>query len=207
MGSDIKWIILNSSVNVPHSAHWGWASASMGNSEDEDSETLPISWTDWWPKLADLINCFVLLDPLLSSHIAAFVTNVSHHLQLAQRPHPILVGDDLACIIHAFITSWLEYSCVVNLSMTPTALRKLQLIEKAGTHLHRHAGYRGSTKPPYRCFPWNFSSSSNSFSTIKKTDCNSAMKFVITRSALLLRTVHCKWDKAYLSELVVQTET
>ena len=83
MDSDIKWVILNSSVNVPHTAHWGWASGSMGSSEEEDSETLPISWTDWCPKLADLINYFIVLDPLLSSHITVFVSNVSHHLQLA----------------------------------------------------------------------------------------------------------------------------
>lgn len=109
----------------------------------------------------------------------------------------ILADDDPASVIHAFITFWLEYGCVINLAMTPTALRKLQLIEKAGTYFQRH---HGNTKPPYRNFTWNFSSSSNSFSTTKKTDCNSLMKFVIMRSALLLWTMRCKWDKAYLSE-------
>lgn len=117
---------------------------------------------------SQLINCFILLDLLLNSHITMFVSNVSHHLQLALISCPVLAGDDPASIIHAFNISWLEYSCVINLGMTPTALRKLQLIEKAGTHLHRHTGYHGSTMPPYRDFPWNFSSGLNYFSTIKK---------------------------------------
>lgn len=57
-GSDITLVILNSSMNVPHIAHWGWASGSMGNSK-ENSETLPISWTDLSPKLADqLLHSF-----------------------------------------------------------------------------------------------------------------------------------------------------
>lgn len=117
--------------------------------------------------------------------MAAFVSNDSHQLQWAQRPCPVLAGSDPASIIHAFITSWLEYSCAINLGMMPTTLRKLQLIEKAGTQLRRHTGYHGSTKPPYGDFPWNFSSSSNSFSTIKKNQIVILWwKFVITRSAL-----------------------
>lgn len=152
-------------MNVPHISHRVWASGSVGNSEEEDSEPLPISQLNW-TKLTDLMNCFILLDLLLSSHIAAFVSNISYHLQLAHRPCPILADDDLAFIIHAFITSWLVYSSVIKPGVMPTALRKLQLTEKAGTHLGRHTGYHGSIKPPYRDFPWNFISSLNSFSTI-----------------------------------------
>lgn len=130
-----------------------------------------------------------------------FLSNSSCHVQLAQRPSPILVGDDPTPIIHTFISFWLEYICVINLGMMPTAPRKLHLIEKAGKHLCRHNGYHGSTKPPHRDFPWNFSASPNSFSTSKKTGCNSSMKIVNKSSTLLLWTAHCKWGKTYLSEL------
>lgn len=128
-------------MDVFHTAHWGWTWSSL----EEDSKTPPISWTNWWPKLVDLIKGYVILNPLLRSHMSPFVSNVSvsHHLQLAQRLHCILAP----VTTDTFITSWLDYRCVINLSMMPTALRKLQLIEKYGTHLHRHTGYLGSTKP------------------------------------------------------------
>lgn len=138
MGSNIKWIIWNYYANVSHNAHWGWTWKSV----EEDNKTLPISWTNWWPKLRDLIKGLILLNPLLRSHISPSVSNVSHHLHLAQRLHCILapVTTDTVTI------SWPDYSCLVNLSMMPTALRKLQLI-KNRTHLHSHAGYLGSTRP------------------------------------------------------------
>lgn len=126
-----------------HTVHLGWTWKSV----EEDSKTLPISLTNWWPKLADLIKGFILLNPLLRSHISLFVCNVSHHLQLAQRLYCILVGDALApATTDTFITSWPDYSCVINLRMMPTALRKLQLMEKNGTHIHSHSGSLGCTK-------------------------------------------------------------
>ncbi|XP_043355646.1 translation initiation factor IF-2-like [Dermochelys coriacea] len=55
--------------------------------------------------------------------------------ELARRLHPILANDDLASVIHVFVSSRLDRSRPVDLDIEPSALWKLHALQTAAEHL------------------------------------------------------------------------
>lgn len=66
---------------------------------------------------------------MLSTNRATSTSNMFYHVQLARRPHPILVNQDLSLVIHTFVTSQREYSVEVYLGMKQSVLSKLQQVQ------------------------------------------------------------------------------
>lgn len=96
----------------------------------------------------------VLLDSLLmlSSHIEKAKGNTFYHLFLTRNLHPILVGEDLPSVIHAFSTLWLDNN-VIYLDVHPSALRKLQLVQNDSASLLSKTG-NVNIKPVLHSLHW-----------------------------------------------------
>lgn len=95
------------------------------------------------PQFVTLVhNLGVCLDSLLtlSFHIRASMRNAFYHLCWLE-DCPIMVDDDLASIMHAFIIYWLNYSNMIYLGRKPAAVRKRQLVQNAAASLLSNTGY------------------------------------------------------------------
>lgn len=88
-------------------------------------------------QLSQLVNWVCSFRMLLDSslvpncYIIASASNAFCHLQLDRRLCPILVDDDLASLIRAFVTFWLHKSNAIYLDRKPAALGKHQLVQNA----------------------------------------------------------------------------
>ncbi|XP_061473928.1 uncharacterized protein LOC133380529 [Rhineura floridana] len=79
----------------------------------------------------------VLFDPSLSleAQVASVARNAFYHLRLVAQLHPYLCGDDLASVVHALVTSRLDYCNALYVGLPLKMVRKLQLVQNAAARL------------------------------------------------------------------------
>lgn len=124
---------------------------------EEFAAVVQSPWTeDAHPQLVSSVcNLGVLLGSLLmlSFHIAASTCCPFYHLCLARRLHLTLVDEDLSSLIHALVTSPLDYSNAVYMGMKPSAPRKLQLVQIL-LRLLSNSDYGGHITPVLCLLRW-----------------------------------------------------
>ncbi|XP_061474960.1 small ribosomal subunit protein uS7 isoform X1 [Rhineura floridana] len=76
----------------------------------------------------------VLFDPSLSLE-AQVARNAFYHLQLVAQLRPYLDSDDLASVVHALVTSRLDYCNALYVGLPLKTVRKLQLVQNAAARL------------------------------------------------------------------------
>ncbi|KAF7238280.1 Raftlin, partial [Varanus komodoensis] len=79
----------------------------------------------------------VLLDPELSleSQVVAVTRSTFRQLRLIHRPRPYLDKHCLAVVIHALVTSWLDYCNVLYVGLPLKMVRMLQLVQNRAARL------------------------------------------------------------------------
>ncbi|XP_061485295.1 uncharacterized protein LOC133385720 isoform X1 [Rhineura floridana] len=79
----------------------------------------------------------VLFDPSLSleAQVASVARNAFYHLRLVAQLRPYLDSDDLASVVHALVTSRLDYCNALYVGLPLKIVRKLQLVQNAAARL------------------------------------------------------------------------
>ncbi|XP_061470050.1 uncharacterized protein LOC133379228 [Rhineura floridana] len=79
----------------------------------------------------------VLLDPLLSleAQVASVAQNAFYQLRLVAQLRPYLSKEHLASVIHAMVTSRLDYCNALYVGLPMKTVRKLQLVQNAAARV------------------------------------------------------------------------
>ena len=79
----------------------------------------------------------VLLEPSLSleAQVASVAWNAFYQLRLVVQLHPYLDRDSLASVVHALVTSKLDYCKALYIGLPLKTVRELQLVQNAAARL------------------------------------------------------------------------
>uniref|UniRef100_A0A803U1N2 Reverse transcriptase domain-containing protein n=1 Tax=Anolis carolinensis TaxID=28377 RepID=A0A803U1N2_ANOCA len=113
-----------------------------------DGVTLPLK--------AQVRSLGVILDSSLSlePQVSAVARGAFAQLKLVRQLQPYLGKPDLATVVHALVTSRLDYCNALYVGLPLKTVRKLQLVQREAARLITGAAYRECTTPLLRQLHW-----------------------------------------------------
>uniref|UniRef100_A0A803TYG3 Reverse transcriptase domain-containing protein n=1 Tax=Anolis carolinensis TaxID=28377 RepID=A0A803TYG3_ANOCA len=104
------------------------------------------------PPKAQVRSLGMILDSSLSlePQVSAVARGAFAQLKLVRQLHPYLGKPDLATVVHALVTSHLDYCNAVYVGLPLKTVRKLQLVKREAARLITGAAYREQTTPLLR---------------------------------------------------------
>ncbi|XP_062818981.1 probable RNA-directed DNA polymerase from transposon BS isoform X1 [Anolis carolinensis] len=108
------------------------------------------------PLKAQVRSLGVLLDSSLAldAQVSAVAGRAFAHLKLVRQLRPYLKKSDLATVVHALVTSRLDYCNALYVGLPLKTARKLQLVQRSAARFLTGAGYREHTMPQLKQLHW-----------------------------------------------------
>uniref|UniRef100_A0A803TNY3 Reverse transcriptase domain-containing protein n=1 Tax=Anolis carolinensis TaxID=28377 RepID=A0A803TNY3_ANOCA len=108
------------------------------------------------PLKAQVRSLGVLLDSSLAldAQVSAVAGRAFAHLKLVHQLRPYLEKSDLATVVHALVTSRLDYCNALYVGLPLKTARKLQLVQRSAARFLTGAGYREHTMPLLKQLHW-----------------------------------------------------
>uniref|UniRef100_A0A803SRC4 Reverse transcriptase domain-containing protein n=1 Tax=Anolis carolinensis TaxID=28377 RepID=A0A803SRC4_ANOCA len=108
------------------------------------------------PLKAQVRSLGVLLDSSLTleAQVSAVAGRAFAQLKLVRQLRPYLVKSDLATVVHALVTSRLDYCNALYVGLPLKTARKLQLVQRAAARLLTGANYRERSTPLFKELHW-----------------------------------------------------
>uniref|UniRef100_A0A803T8P4 Reverse transcriptase domain-containing protein n=1 Tax=Anolis carolinensis TaxID=28377 RepID=A0A803T8P4_ANOCA len=98
----------------------------------------------------------VLLDSALTldAQVSAMAGRAFTQLKLVRQLRPYLVKSDLVMVVHALVTSRLDYCNALYVGLPLKTVRKLQLVQRSAARLITGASYRERSTPLFKQLHW-----------------------------------------------------